>query len=438
MENKRLLSVGIDIGTSTSQMIFSRLTMENTSGYFSVPSVSIVDKEVIYQSPVYTTPLIDTSLIDGKALSQIIEKEYEAAGVKMEQVQTGAVIITGESARKENAAMVLENMSHFAGEFVVSTAGPDLESVIAGQGSGAQQFSEENGAVVVNLDIGGGTTNAVLFDGGKVCGKGCVDIGGRQVTVDKSGRISYISPSARKIAKAYNLSLNLGDTVSETVLEKLCGGMSEMLEQLLGITEKVSLLEEIKTAGSQEFHILKERPIRFICFSGGVADCIYQTGKEKFAYGDIGVILGESIRRSRLFQAFKVIQGGQTIRATVIGAGSYTTTISGSTISYSQGLFPMKNVPVLKLSLEEEDRCWNGDEEFLYQKAKWFLEQGDTEQMVLAIEGKNNPDYERLKKLAVTLTGAMHRVLPEKSPLILIVTEDIAKALGQIMRQMIE
>lgn len=98
--------------------------------------------------------------------------------------------------------MVLDELSVFAGDFVVSTAGPDLESVIAGQGSGAWKYSEDNGVVVVNLDIGGGTTNVVLFDGGVIGTRGCMDIGGRQVTVDEHGRITYVSPSAAAIAKA--------------------------------------------------------------------------------------------------------------------------------------------------------------------------------------------------------------------------------------------
>ena len=121
-----MLSVGIDIGTSTSQVIFSHLTIENTAGYFSVPSVEIVGKEIIYKSPVYRTPLLDRSLIDGAALKKILEKEYQSAGVVPAQVETGAAIITGESARKENASMVLDELSVFAGDFVVSTAGPDL------------------------------------------------------------------------------------------------------------------------------------------------------------------------------------------------------------------------------------------------------------------------------------------------------------------------
>lgn len=435
MDDTKLLSVGIDIGTSTSQVIFSRLTLENTAGYFTVPSVAIIEKEVVYQSPVYHTPLIDESLIDGDALVRILEKEYETAAVTAGQVQTGAVIITGESARKENAKMVLDRMSRFAGDFVVSTAGPDLESVIAGQGSGAQRFSEENGAVVVNLDIGGGTTNVVLFDGGEVKSRGCLDIGGRQVTVDSQGRIAYISPSASKIAKACHLSVSTGDPADEKVLERLCDGMNDVLEQMLGVVPETSLLREVKTKGSEDFTLDPERPIRFVCFSGGVADCIYKPDKETFAYGDIGVILGNAIRRGRLFQAFRVMDAAETIRATVIGAGSYTTTISGSTIAYTNGLFPMKNVPVLKLTEAEEARCWKQDAEFVREKARWFLKQNDAAQMVFAIRGRDNPEYEDLKKLAAALTEGLDQALSPGTPLIIIVRMDIAKALGQLIRQ---
>ena len=390
---------------------------------------------MVYQSPIYRTPMIDASLIDGDTLEQIVGKEYNLAGVKGSQVETGAVIITGESARKENARMVLGKMSHFAGDFVVSTAGPDLEYVIAGQGSGAQQFSEENGVVVVNLDIGGGTTNVVLFDSGEVRARGCLDIGGRQVTIDRSGKINYISSSATKIAKAFRADLKVGEVPSKEMLEKLCDGMSQILEQMLGLEEETYLLKEVRTAGSQQFQRIPDRPIQYICFSGGVADCIYHTGQDSFAYGDIGVLLGEAIRRGNLFHAFKVIDAAQTIRATVIGAGNYTTTISGSTIAYSDGLFPMKNIPVLKLTDNEEEQCWLGNRRFLENKARWFLSQNDSEQMVLALEGRSNPDYQELKLLAETLIEGMEPVLREKDPLIIIVKEDIAKALGQLMKQ---
>lgn len=435
METEKLLSVGIDVGTSTTSLIFSHLTFENRAGYFSVPSVEITGKELIYQSQVYRTPLLDEALIDGKALCRIIEKEYHMAGVDVSQVKSGAVIITGESARKENAGTVLEELSGFAGDFVVSTAGPDLESVIAGQGSGAQQYSREHGVPVINLDIGGGTTNVVLFDEDEVLSRGCLDIGGRQVTLDSHGQISYISPSAKQIAKACGLSLAVGDKVCQETLERLCDGMCDVLEQMLGSAEETELLEMITTKGAQHFQRKSRHPVRYICFSGGVADCIYHPRSEKFVYGDIGVLLAEAIRRSGLFQKFHVIQAAETIRATVIGAGSYTTTISGSTVDYSSNLFPRKNVPVLKLTVAEEERLWQGDEVFVREKASWFMQQSSASEMVLALNGKRNPDYEELKLLAKAVGSGLHQALESGVPVIVILRLDIAKALGQLLKR---
>ena len=163
-----ILSVGIDVGTSTTQVVFSKLQMDNAGGYFSVPRVAIVDKEVVYKSEVYMTPLKTDVLIDTDALRDIVAAEFRKAGYRPEDTDSGAVIITGESARKENSDAVLKSLSDFAGDFVVSAAGPDMESLIAGKGSGAWQYSMDHHCRVANLDIGGGTTNVVLFEDGEI------------------------------------------------------------------------------------------------------------------------------------------------------------------------------------------------------------------------------------------------------------------------------
>jgi len=167
-----ILSVGIDVGTSTTQVVFSRLTMDNSAGFFSVPRVDITEKELVYRSEVYTTPLVSDVLIDTGALREIVSAEYARAGYEPADVSSGAVIITGESARKENSDAVLRALSDLAGDFVVSAAGPDMESVIAGKGSGAWQFSKDHHCRVLNMDIGGGTTNVVLFDDGETVAEG--------------------------------------------------------------------------------------------------------------------------------------------------------------------------------------------------------------------------------------------------------------------------
>ena len=104
-----LLSVGIDVGTSTTQLIVSRLTVENKASAFSVPEMEISDRQVVYQSPIHFTPLLGENLVDGEKIRDLIAREYEKAGIRPAHVDTGAVIITGETSRKENAAQVLNS-----------------------------------------------------------------------------------------------------------------------------------------------------------------------------------------------------------------------------------------------------------------------------------------------------------------------------------------
>lgn len=354
-----ILSVGIDIGTSTTQLVFSRITMEDQGGYFSVPRVSIVDKEVIYRSEVYLTPLLSPVLVDGEAVGRIAEEAYRRAGFTPADVDTGAVIITGESARKENAAAVLDRLSVLAGEFVVSTAGPDLESVIAGKGSGAWAASLREHCVTANLDIGGGTTNMVIFSDGEVIAKGCLDIGGRLIRVDGRGVVTYLSPAAEKAARA--------------------------------------------------------------------------AGADLFPFGDIGVLLGRSIAAGDICRRFPARRGEETIRATVVGAGMFTTTISGSTITCAAGRLPLKNVPVLRLTEAEQARCQAGDRTELARRAAWLLDQSGAECLLLALPGREDPSYEELRALAESLAVGLDGVLPPGAPVLAAVEQDVAKALGGLM-----
>lgn len=427
-----ILSVGIDIGTSTTQVIFSRLSMENTSGFFTVPKISIVGKDIIYKGEIHRTPLRTSSLIDGEAVRGIVAAEFQKAGFTPRETQTGAVIITGESARKENSEEVLRYLSDFAGEFVVSTAGPDIESIVAGKGSGAAAYSEENGVAVVNLDIGGGTTNAVIFVDGEVYSTGCLDIGGRLITVDPSGKLEYISDSARAVADFVGVRLQTGDAARQEDLEKICAGYASLLEQFLGLAEPTRLLQQLKTPGSSDFSLHPK--LRAVCYSGGVADFIYGKQCDAFHFGDIGVLLGQAIARSSLSSAFRQIGAAETIRATVVGAGTYTTSVSGSTIDYSEGLFPLKNVPVLRLNDEEQSACFAGDETALSEKFRWFLSQNDCRNAVLAMDGLPNPSYIAVQRLGKTVASVLDAILPAGEPIMVVLRHDMAKILGRQIR----
>ena len=430
-----ILSVGIDVGTSTTQVVFSKLQMDNAGGYFSVPRVAIVDKEVVYKSEVYMTPLKTDVLIDTEALRDIVAAEFRKAGYRPEDTDSGAVIITGESARKENSDAVLKSLSDFAGDFVVSAAGPDMESLIAGKGSGAWQYSMDHHCRVVNLDIGGGTTNVVLFEDGETLARGCLDIGGRLIRMNPQGIITKVSPAAAVMAQAAGVSVSVGDRCDELKLTAVTRQMAAALNAYLGVGTKDidAILRQIKTPGSSDFPVPEK--VQAVFFSGGVADLIYHESADTWAYGDIGVLLGRAIRESRLFTDFQKMEPGETIRATVVGAGTYTTTISGSTITYSDDIFPLKNIPVIKLDEELQEACFAGETEPVIRRIQWVLGQNDEEHFILAMPGKRNPGYTEMKRAAASIRQIMDRVQPPGEPILLVIESDIAKAMGQMIRQ---
>ena len=337
-----LLSVGLDVGTTSTQMVVSRLGVENRAGAFAVPELDITRREILYESPVHFTPLLGIDRVDGAALRQLVEEEYRRAGIRREDVDTGAVIITGETSRKENARAVLDVLSDFAGDFVVATAGPDLESVLAAKGAGAVEFSRRTGKRVLHFDIGGGTSNMALIEDGAITATACLNVGGRLVKME-NGKISYVSPVLQGIFDG-----KIGDTAVQGKLEQLAGALARVLEMAAGLVERDGSLKRLETEESATpASALAGRDIpKVISFSGGVADCI-ETERAWDAFGDIGVLLGRAIRESRLCRG-EYRLGEQTIRATVIGAGCHSTQLSGSTVFCQNVRFPLKNLPVVE------------------------------------------------------------------------------------------
>ncbi len=430
-----ILSVGIDIGTSTTQLVFSSILIENTASEFSVPRIEIKDKEVIYKSDIYFTPLIDQETIDGQKVREIIEDEYKKVGFSPEDISTGAVIITGETARKENASLVLESLSGLAGEFVVATAGPDLEAIIAGKGAGTESFSKEEGCVAVNLDIGGGTTNIAVFKNGEVIDTACLDIGGRLIRLkDDNTEIEYISPKIKSLAQNAGINLMKHDSLTLNKAEAICMEMSRVLEEILGLAPKSESLELMLTGRD----LKRNYTIDYVTFSGGVADYIYEPTKDNvFRFNDIGILLGKAISASLIPKRIKMRRLNETIRATVVGAGAHTVEISGSTITYTSKCFPLKNIPILKISYEDESQGPDKLAESIGSKMDIYNFQSENQQVALALKGVKNPKYFQLIKTADSIIKGIGDYLKTQEHLIVVVENDMAKALGQTLYSML-
>ena len=411
--SERLLSVGLDVGTTSTQMILSELVIENHAGSFSVPQMQIADRRILYKSPVHFTPLLDESHVDGEKLKQLLQQEYAAAGIQRQQVDTGAVIITGETSRKENAEAVLTALSDFAGDFVVATAGPDLESVLAAKGSGAVEFSEETGKTVLHMDIGGGTSNLALIRDGKIVETGCLNVGGRLLKFDENGCVTYVSPALKEIC-----ALRVGDAADLSQVEAVADVLTQALEMAAGLRQRTQLLEQLTTEGTA-MTVPSEQLV--VSFSGGVADCV-DMEKEWLAFGDMGPILGQKIKKSRLC-AGQYRLGEETIRATVIGAGCHSAQLSGSTVFYRNVDFPMKNIPVMCLPADAVQMPQAELVECIRQKRQQQDAQG-----ILFLPGRHDLPYSGIKEMARSIAAGM-----EGQPLWVAAEQDMAKALGQAL-----
>ena len=383
--------MGLDVGTTSTQMIVSRLRIENRASEFAVPDLVIADREILYESPVHFTPLRSETLVDGEALRTLLLEEYRHAGLTRETVDTGAVIVTGETSRKENAREVAQALSGLAGDFVVATAGPDLESELAARGSGAVAYSAETGKTVLHMDIGGGTANLCLIRGGEIAATGCLNVGGRLLKLDKLGAVTYVSPVLGDL-----WGLPPGSRPSQADIDALCARLAQALEAAAGLTQADALLRQLTTEGTRPLPLNTPGEEITLSFSGGVADCIAKDFPPD-AFGDIGPSLGRAIRESKLCKPGYRL-GTQTIRATVIGAGCHTTALSGSTVFCRDVVLPLQNLRAVCLSPREQAALP------AHLPEKLRAAEG---QAIVALPGLPAPGYAQICALAEALLEAI-------------------------------
>lgn len=488
--NEKLLSAGIDIGTTTTQVVFSRLTVEKSAGFGTVPRVEVTAREVIDRGAVHFTPLTEDDCIDGQAVAELIREDFNQAGLKPEDMQTGAVIITGESAGKRNAREVMLAVSQMAGDFITAEAGPDLESYLAGRGAGADELSRREGKSVLNIDIGGGTSNLCLFVDGERKECSACNIGARLIRVDADGTIRKVSPfltealrraaaekadadgaKARTVTRGWNTghgNVNSGNADSERADsgsaqsyapgeflareegERVCAMLAQSLAAIAGLRPM--------TEAAQSLLIPGEKPISarpdIVTFSGGVADCIRgmkraeeditEAGQDTAAcrtpdipggmlrYGDLGYYLASAILCDPSFRSAEIRESAETVRATVIGAASYSMEVSGSTILCSGVEFPMKNIPVFPVKYEGAE-----DLDALPERLKEAVleaEAAGAKTFAVSMKGPASPSYPEIVKLSQILA----RELPMRTRTVPVLVEhDFAKALGQALRRTI-
>ncbi len=432
LENVELRTVGVDIGSSTSHLMFAQVHLHRLGDALSSRFV-VVNREVLWRSPIELTPYRSDDTIDTDALERFIEESYAAAGLRRDEIDSGAVILTGEALKRKNAEAIAHLFAAESGKFVCALAGHHMEAALAAHGCGAVALSRSRKATILNVDIGGGTSKLALVRNGEVLATAAVAIGGRLIALDAERRVTRLEDPARVAAEALGIDVDLGKVFSETDQARLIDLWTEILVGLINGGPVDQVAQRLAVTDALPPH----DPVDAITFSGGVAEYIFW--RELESYEDLGNALGTQLRAalSDGRVTLPVHNTGEGIRATVIGASQFTVQLSGSTISVSNGgILPLRNLPVIypRLDLSEDVPAATVSAEIGSALRRMDIADGDTP-VALGLRWPGDPLYRRMRLLAEGIAQAMPRSVEKRLPLVLLFDRDVGRTLGDILRR---
>jgi ethanolamine utilization protein EutA len=428
MESLSLTSVGIDIGSSTTHLLFSRLTLRREGAAFST-RYSVSDRAILWSSPILLTPYRSATEIDFAVVRAFIEQGYAEAGLTPDMIDSGAVVITGEALKKENAQPIAEYVAEQSGKFVCASAGPHHEALLAAHGSGAVHLSRATRSTILNIDIGGGTTKLSLIHNGQVERTAAISIGARLVAVDADGRIERLEDAGRAIGESAGIILRIGDILPPHRRERLAARMADTLVSTLQPGEGAELSPLASKLMITPPLAVTLETIDYIVFSGGVSEYIH--GRGAADYGDLGPLLGAALGRFVARQpAGSVLEPVQGIRATVIGAGEYSVQVSGMTgFSTDSAPLPLFGLKVVRAAYDPETPFSKAILSALRRFDLDAFEPG----LMIATSIDSDIGYRALRQIAEGIADCAS-VDPDAA-LIVTVEQDVAHSLGRILRE---
>jgi ethanolamine utilization protein EutA len=427
-----LTSVGIDVGTATSQIIFSRLVLRRLGRELSSRFV-VTERKTLYLSPVHFTPYTPSrERIDGQALGRLVDSAYQEAEITPEQVDTGAIILTGEAIRRDNARAIADIFAAQRGNFVCASAGHNFEALLSAHGSGAVALSAERQFRVLNIDIGGGTTKLAVAERGKVLTTAAFHVGGRLLAMDDAGAISVLEPGGQSLAGQVGFHWQVGDRVTLAEIERLADHMARAVLRLVQDEKSAPEFERLWLTPA----LSGPKSYDAVVFSGGVGEFVY--GKETRSFGDLGAPLGKALQgliNSGAF-AWPLAPARECIRATVLGAAQHTIQVSGNTIYRSDdAMLPRKNLQVLRPPVDLSDSI---DPSRLAEAISnhfqvFDLKEGEAE-VALVFRWDGSPAASRIAAFCRGLMEGLPATVKSGRPIYLIFDHDLAGLVGTILR----
>ena len=428
-DNLAFTTVGIDIGSSTSHLLFAKVALQRQSQGHSSRFV-VIGRDIVWRSPILLTPFLADGLIDAAVLGGFIDRCYSEAGFTKDQVDGGAVILTGEAIKRKNARAIDELFAAQAGKFVCASAGHRLEARLAAHGSGAVALSKDRGICLLHIDIGGGTTKLALIDRGTIVGLAAFAVGGRLIAADARGDWTRVDHSARLVADDLSVNVSPQTLADESVRRRMA--------QRLAAAAAAIIFDAPLDPLARSLTLTEPLPRKIapaaLTFSGGVAEYIF--GQENSEFGDIAKPLAQALARELSARSgLPLIDPGQRIRATVIGASQFTVQVSGKTIYLPDPyVLPVRNVPVVRITMDSglPDRARTAAE---ISTALGEIDLEKSANVAIGFSWRDDPEHSGLRAAAEAIADALQPMQERIKLLLLAIDGDIGKTFGRLIHR---
>ena len=426
----RVQLVGLDFGSTTSSAVVARTSLRRTA----TGRMELDAPEETYRSEMVFTPIRADDCIDLDKIKQLLDSWIEEGEVQAEQLFGGGALLTGLTAQKENAAALVGLIRSRLGDALVATADdPCLESWLSFMGSCASLSRQYPEKAILNLDIGGGTTNLALGCNGQVLRTGCLFLGARHVQViPGTYTIAKLSVYARKVLAHLQIGKKPGDDLTKWEIETLLTFSMSILEAICRGDADPIALTKMKELEQVPFRMPTEFQDPIVTFSGGVGELVYRQlhgvpWPTTTQFGDLGIDLAQRIVQAPIWQnSLRDFRPRSAGRATVYGLLQHSTEVSGSTLFLgAPGILPLSDIPILgRLTAHDLDNRIHDVLSLVRRSSRGGCVQvriGGIQTAVVRCFG------EQISRILAELA------FPATLPLVLLVQENVGKVFGQFV-----
>src|SRR5574337_163318 len=424
----QVLLLGLDFGSTTSSALVAQA---NVGSNCITGRMEFGEPQVVFRSEPVFTPFNGQAIDEGK-IKDLLSEWLQCAGVCAGEIFAGGTLITGLAARRHNAAAIASLVGNKIGETVIAAADdPCLESWLAFMGSCSALSRFHSSRPILNLDIGGGTTNPAMGRNGNVEATGCYFVGARHFQFDPGtytlvGVSEYGEALLRELGVSCGLGELMDDDARAAVLRYYVNALEAMVVDRSFFDDEIGRrLEQVPFATTVDQSTV-------VTFSGGVGELLYclVAGEElpgTTSYGDLGIDLARAIANSAILNRdLRQCVPENRGRATVYGLTLHSTEVSGTTLFLPQPQqLPLRDLPVVarvpvSASAAQLDQALS-----LVRTAS----QGACIQVQL--DEQDEFGLDAVRQLGGRLAEAIKRAaLPPHHPMVLLIEPDAGKALG--------